>query len=303
MTSKEIFKRDDVRFKTFDGLTLGGWLYTPINVKEALPTIIISLGFGAIKEHYFVNFAERFAAEGFAVLIYDNRNFGDSEGEPRHEVDPVLQVRDLRDAITYALSLDVVDNEKIGIWGSSYSGGHVLQVGAFDKRVKCIVAQVPEINGYFDIKFNVRADLVPELLRGFEYDREQRSKGEDPIYLPIYSEDESVECALPGKEAYEFLKDCDNGYNWENKVTLKSLEMLQEYWPAATIERISPIPLLMIVGLEDNITAADLALKAYQEALEPKKLFTLPCGHFEPYTKHFDKSSQAAIDWFNEHLN
>ena len=77
-----------------------------------------------------------------SCLVYDNRNFGDSDGEPRHEIIPSLQQSDYSDAITYAQSLDEVNADKIGIWGSSYSGGHVLLVGAVDRRVKAVLSQV-----------------------------------------------------------------------------------------------------------------------------------------------------------------
>src|SRR5205085_7636317 len=97
---------------------------------------------------YLDHYADRFAEHGLAPLVYDNRNFGASDGEPRQEIDPWQQMRDYRDAITWASGLPEVDAERIGIWGSSYSGGHVLVVGAIDRRVKCVVAQVPLISGY-----------------------------------------------------------------------------------------------------------------------------------------------------------
>jgi hypothetical protein len=66
--------------------------------------------------------------------VFDNRNFGASDGEPRQKIDPWRQVRDYRDAITYAETVEETDADRIGIWGSSYSGGHVLVVGAIDRR-------------------------------------------------------------------------------------------------------------------------------------------------------------------------
>jgi dienelactone hydrolase len=92
-------------------------------------------------------FAKVFCEAGFCALVYDNRNLGASDGEPRQEIDPQAQIADYRHAITFARSLDEVDGDRIGIWGSSYSGAHVLVVGAIDRRVKCVVAQVPLISG------------------------------------------------------------------------------------------------------------------------------------------------------------
>ena len=80
-----------------------------------------------------------------ACLVYDNRGFGSSDhkqSEPRHEIGPAQQISDYQDAITFAQTLEGVDGERVGIWGSSYSGGHVLQVGAVDRRVKAVLSQV-----------------------------------------------------------------------------------------------------------------------------------------------------------------
>ena len=90
----------------------------------------------------------RAATAGHVVVAYDHRNFGDSDGEPRQELDPWVQVRDYRHAVTFAQSLDGVDADRVCVWGSSYAGGHVLVVGAIDGRVKCVVAQVPTISGW-----------------------------------------------------------------------------------------------------------------------------------------------------------
>jgi len=122
--------RKDIEFKTDDGVTLRGWHYTPDKASGALPTVVMAHGYSAVKEMYLDKFAEAFAATGLGAIVFDNRNFGASDGEPRQEIDPWQQVRDYRDAITFAGTLDSVDAERIGVWGSSYSGGHVLVIGA-----------------------------------------------------------------------------------------------------------------------------------------------------------------------------
>jgi hypothetical protein len=74
------------------------------------------------------------------------------------------------------------------------------------------------------------------------------------------------------------------------------------YEPGTWVSRVSPTPLLMIVGLHDTITVTDLALSAYEQALQPKKLVTIDGGHFDPYLSRFADASGAAIAWFTEHL-
>jgi len=137
----------DVEFKTFDHVTLRGWLFTPeqADSSKKLPCLVMAHGWSALKEMDLPAFAEYFTSHlTITCLVYDNRGFGASdtkEGEPRHEIIPSVQQSDYSDAITYAQSLDEVDPEKIGIWGSSYSGGHVLFVGAVDRRVKAVLSQ------------------------------------------------------------------------------------------------------------------------------------------------------------------
>jgi uncharacterized protein len=140
--------RRDISFKTEDGVVLRGWLYLPDRAAGQVPTIVMAHGFSAVKEMYLDRYAEAFAAGGLGGLVFDNRNFGANDGQPRQHIDPWEQVRDYRDAITFAETLPEVDKNRIGVWGSSYSGGHVLVLGAIDRRVKCVVAQVPLISGY-----------------------------------------------------------------------------------------------------------------------------------------------------------
>jgi fermentation-respiration switch protein FrsA (DUF1100 family) len=89
---------------------------------------------------------------------------------------------------------------------------------------------------------------------------------------------------------------------WENSVTVQSTRAARMYEPGTYIARISPTPLLMIVALADSVTVTDLALAAYERALEPRKLVTIAGGHFDPYLGNFEQASTSAISWFNGHL-
>ncbi|TMF68757.1 MAG: alpha/beta fold hydrolase, partial [Chloroflexi bacterium] len=152
--------RRDIAFKTEDGVTLRGWLYLPDRTAGQVATVVMAHGFSAVKEMYLDRFAEVFAASGLGALVFDNRNFGASDGEPRQHIDPWQQVRDYRDAITFAETVAEVDRTRIGVWGSSYSGGHVLVMGAIDRRVRCVVSQVPLISGHRNARRLIRADFI-----------------------------------------------------------------------------------------------------------------------------------------------
>src|ERR671925_702312 len=151
--------RQDIEFDA-EGVTLRGWLYLPDGATGPVPTVVMAHGFSAVKEMFLDSFAEAFAAGGLGALVFDNRNFGASDGKPRQHIDPWQQVRDYRDAITFAESLAEIDRARIGVWGSSYSGGHVLVLGAIDRRVKCVVSQVPLISGHRNARRIVRSDFI-----------------------------------------------------------------------------------------------------------------------------------------------
>ncbi len=263
----------------------------------------MSPGFAALKEQYLDRFAEVFAGAGIAALVYDNRCFGSSGGEPRQEVDPVLQLRDYRHAVTYASSLPGIDPARIGAWGSSYSGGHALVLGAIDRRVRCVVAQVPTISGFEVGRRRTRPDLEAPARARFDADRVARYHGEPPALVPLVADDPREPCAIAGPEAFaHFQRTLALAPHRRNEVTLRSLELAREYEPGTWIERVAPTPLLMIVATRDVTTPADLQLAAYERAREPKRLVLLDAGHFAPYVEEFDAAAGAARDWLVEHL-
>ena len=296
--------RRDIEFNTEDGVTLRGWLYLPGDARGPVPTVVMAHGFSALKENYLDLYAEVYAASGLGALVFDNRNFGASDGEPRQEIDPWQQVRDYRDAITYSSGLSEVDEDRIGVWGSSYSGAHVLVIGAIDRRVKCVVSQVPLISGHRNARRLIRADIIAAVQDMFKADRKARFAGEPPGMIAVVSNDPNVPCALPTPDSYEWFTQTaeKRAPAWRNEVTLRSVEMFTEYEPGSYIEYISPTPLLMVVAAQDHLTVADEAIAAYERALEPKKLVLLKGGHFDAYVKSFDEASGAARNWFVEHL-
>lgn len=178
--------RRDIEFRTEDGIMLRGWHYPPEGAGPK-PTVVMSHGYSAVKEMYLDRFAEAFAEAGIGALVFDNRNFGASDGKPRQEIDPWQQIRDYRGAITWASDLAEVNAERIGIWGSSYSGAHVLVVGAIDRRVKCVVAQVPLISGHANARRLIRADLIAQVQAACLEDRRARYQGKPPGMIPVVS--------------------------------------------------------------------------------------------------------------------
>jgi uncharacterized protein len=296
--------RKDIEFPATDGTILRGWHYLPDGRPSKHPTIVMAHGFSAVKEMHLDEYAESFARAGFASVVYDNRNFGASDGLPRQEIDPWLQIRDYSDAVTFAQCLSETDAERIGVWGSSYSGGHVLVVAAIDRRVKCVVSQVPAISGSQGFRRLVRADFIAGLNAHFAEDRRNRAAGKPPAMVPVIDENPAAVSALPTADSYQWFSEAHKSRapSWRNEVTLRTLEYGFGYEPGTYIGNISPTPLLLIVAVKDHLAVSDLALQAYEQAHEPKKLVLLPGGHFDAYVKEFDQSCQLACEWFATHL-
>ena len=136
----------DVTIPAEGGIELGAWLFLPEG-DGVRPAITVAHGFGGTREHGLERFAQAFAAAGFVVLVHDHRNFGMSGGDLRGDIDPWQQIADWRRAISYLESRPEVDPTRIGLWGTSYAGGHALVRGATDRRLRCVVAQIPTISG------------------------------------------------------------------------------------------------------------------------------------------------------------
>ena len=198
-----------------------------------------------------------------------------------------------------------VDPDRIGIWGSSYSGGHVLHLAAFDRRIKAAVAQVPLVNGWGNAQRLMRSDVFDEFLGALAHDRAQRYVGEESAKVPVVAP-EGEPSALPTPESYEWFTQLGETVapNWRNEVSLESMEAFLEYDPAGSIHLISPTPLLMVVAEKDTLTPTDMAIAAYERALEPKKLVILEGGkHFDAYTEPgLSQSAPPAVEWFERHL-
>jgi dienelactone hydrolase len=295
--------RRDIEFDA-EGVTLRGWFYPAEGASGAGPAVVMAHGFSAVKEMYLDRFAEAFAAAGLNALVFDNRCFGASDGEPRQEIDPWAQVRDYRHAITYASTRAEIDAQRIGIWGSSYSGGHVLVVGAIDRRVRCVVSQVPLISGHANFRALVRADFIAGFRGQFDADRAARFRGEPPAMVPVVAEDPLAASALPTPDSWAWFMQTGEtrAPSWRNEVTLRSVEMFTEYEPGGYLPWISPTPLLLLVAVGDHLVPSELAIAAFDTAHQPKELIIMPGGHFDAYTVGFEASSGPERDWFLRHL-
>lgn len=297
--------RRDISFDS-DGHDLKGWLFLPDAPAErgVWPAVVLANAFCAVKEIYLSNYGERFAAAGFAALAFDYRNFGASAGEPRCQLFPHEQLDDLRNALTWLRRQPEIDPERIGAWGVSLGGGHVMFLAAFDKRIKAVVAMIPAINQWENFLVAMPREAFFGFLETLSQDRESRYGTDGATYLPLVGP--AGQGGLMPAEAYEFYSRAQQTIapSWENRITMRSLETFVSYHPAGPIDLLAPTPLLMIVAEQDQIIPPALARSAFDRAGEPKRFLSLPCSHTAVYdTEPFlSQAAAVAIDWFGETL-
>jgi len=294
MEDQRGYQRKDISFVS-DGSTCRGWLYLPDGIESA-PLVIMAHGFSAERTFRLPAYAERFAQAGLAVLLFDYRNFGDSDGTPRFLVDPRRHVADWRQALAYARTLPEIDTSRIALWGSSFSGGHVITLAAEDSGIKAIVAQVPYVGG-IDVKLSlgntlkaagsIIGDKIAGLFGG-------------AVTVPIVGPEGSFAC-MASSEAMQFLDIVDDRSEWNNRVPARALVTLGAYQPRGVAGRVA-CPALVVVGDLDETTPPDLARAA--AALMPKaEVTSFDAGHFEVYLPPlFEDVVRQQVDFLATHL-
>ncbi len=265
------------------------------------PVIVMANGFTGVKEQILPDFADKFVDAGFVTMVFDYRYFGESEGEPRSQNFPLEMVEDYRNAITWVSDQPEVDPQRIGIWGTSFSGGLVLYVSTYDRRVKSVVSQVP-----MALSPEQRRARSPEkydtMGKFLLHDRIARYKTGVVNYMKVV-DPEGAPCLLPGKEAYDEYMAIKHP-NWRNQVTIESLEKMREFDPVSMVHMISPTPLLLIVAEKDSFASPAIAKVIYEKAKEPKAMKTFPVLHFEMYREPWiSKAAAEAINWYEHYLS
>ena len=295
--------RTDISFHS-GGSACRGWLYRPEGATGDVPAIVMSHGFSATRHMGLPAFAERFCAAGFAVLVFDYRCLGDSDGDERGRIVPQEQHDDLRAAIGFIAAQPGIDAARIGLWGTSYSGGHVLFVGGLDPRVKVIVAQVPALAVARSLIGFVGAAGFAAYLAAFTHDFARRNDGAPSARVPIVAA-EGEPCVFPSPEARDWFVTSAPGpeAGWVNHTTLESLARMAEYTPAAFID-LAAKPLLLLAAEHDGIIPIDQVREVFARAQEPKALEVYPCGHFGLYPGRpfHEAAAERAAGWFERYL-
>lgn len=272
------------------------------------PCVVMAGGWCYVKELVQPKFAEVFAEGGIAALIFDYRYMGGSGGEPRQHIDPWQQIEDYRNAITFVEELDEVDESRIGAWGISYSGGHVLILGAIDSRVRAICGVVPVADGYENMRL-AHGTLGLRRLKTELLDARRRLYATGQLtYLPHQPDtpDELASWPFPASRiTFKHLK-ATQAPAYEGRSTAASTEMLMSYSVFPFVKRLIATPTLIVVAEGDDHTHWDLIAAAYEAIPGSRKRFEIVprSTHLTFYEDDATARSVAAIahDWFAMYL-
>ncbi len=277
-------RREDIAFESGDGRCCG-WLY-PVEAAGPVPCVVMAHGFGARKEARLDAFAERFAAAGIAAVVFDYRHFGESTGAPRQLIDIDRQHEDWLAALAFARGLEGVDQDRIAVWGSSLSGGHVIWVGANDGPIAAVVSQVPHTCGPATLREAGLVRLARMTLAGLRdgigslFGRVHR--------MPIVGPPATLAAMTSDDAATAYPGMYPEGFESDNSTPARILLRFGSYSPGRQAARVR-CPILVIVGERDTITPPAPARKAAESA---------PGGELLSFDgRHFDIYRGPDFDW------
>lgn len=218
---------------------------------------------------------EAFQKEGITALVYDPRNLGESEGEPRNEIDPAKQVSDYSDALTFLLSQDKVDLGRIAFWGMSFSATIALCAAALDPRVKVCIAACP----YIDLKPppERRAQVLAKCMK----DRQSRAVGNSATYLPMLTDAGKNPAGLhlnPTPEELELVLTAQQrgAPNFKNRCTLETYYNFMTWNPEAIMQDFAPRAVLFLVPDQDTWSPPEEQLTLFETLPTPKQVHVAP---------------------------
>lgn len=214
--------------------------------------------------------AEKFQTAGITALIYDPRSTGESDGLPRNEIDPVKQVGDYSDALTFLSKQPIVESSRIAFWGMSFSASVASCAAALDKRAKLLIVVCPTVTFFTDQK-------LPKVLNKAVMDRVSQLKG-NPAFsvVPFTSTGENPAGMATGggRQAYEFMVNIKKhgAPNFENRTTIQSYYNMALWQPRPLFKYVAPTPVMVLIPEDDIISSPDDQRWMYDNFQGPKRL-------------------------------
>jgi fermentation-respiration switch protein FrsA (DUF1100 family) len=295
----EGFTRQDVAFPC-GASTCAAWLYLPEG-PELAPVVVMGNGFCGERHGNMPDYAERFAQAGLAAMVFDYRGWGDSGGLPRYVFVAEQQVEDYQSAVAWARSSPLVRGERLAVWGTSASGGHVVSAAARDPRIDALVAQVPSIRqgGQHDHSMFPEGTLWPLVRLGF-VDKFRELRGKERIYVRAYGYGEELAFMPRFGPQVEQLLDADSS-RWPNLIAPAILLDADEYHPDREADQIQA-PALFIAAERDELVWNE-GTRQVAEEMANARYETIDAAHFDFYSgESFERSVELEIAFLRESL-
>jgi dienelactone hydrolase len=283
------------------GVRLVGYVHRPVDGGGALPCVVTGHGFSGTQDRLF-EVAGRFAAAGLLTLTFDHRSYGESDGVPRQVVDVPGQPEDWQAAVRFARGLDGVDPERIGLWGSSLGGGHVIRTAAHDPRIAAVVAQMP-FNGFpRRVEGRSTRDAV-RLLWAMTVYAVRGWVRLSPRYIPMVGAPGEVAVTATARALEHIALLSGEGVTslWRNQVAPRGLFGMLRYRPGDLAHRLG-MPVLVWIADDDRETPEETTRLIAQRA--PRgELRRYPGTHFDLYRDPVRRQVGAdQIEFLRAHL-
>ena len=281
------------------GETCAAWLYVP-DGDGRFPAVVLAHGWTGVREQRLDAYAERFAGAGLAALVFDYRHFGASSGAPRQLLDIKRQLADWAAAIACVRSRAEIDRERVALWGTSFSGGHVMETAARDRQIAAVVAQVPFVDGLRSLP-SLGLALALRLIGAGLRDQLGSALGRPPHMV--------ASVGAPGSVAVMTTPDAEPGFraidppgsSWRNQAAARIALRVASYRPGRQADKIAA-PILFAIAQNDSITPAGLAHAAAARAPR-SEVRTYPGSHFDIYVgATFERAVADQVEFLTRHL-
>ncbi|KAF1827028.1 dienelactone hydrolase [Dissoconium aciculare CBS 342.82] len=277
---------------TSGGTEIVGYHWAPSDVSTLAPVVIIAHGLGGLQTSRLQPYAERFSAIGYHAITFDYRYWGQSQGYPRNIIDVKSQQEDYSAAADYVGNLTGADPSRVVLWGTSLSGGHVLELGARLPKLAAVIAQVPHVNGLATVGQLPPASL-PGLIAAGLSDSGRALTNSTPLYVPTANRTGEFGALTQAGayEGYQFIQ--ANPPAPGNVFPARFVLQLPTFSPDTTAYK-STHPTFIGIGLTDNVVSpnATLALSRRFKTATVRN-YTL-AGHFDIYpTKPYYEQNVA----------
>jgi fermentation-respiration switch protein FrsA (DUF1100 family) len=279
-------------------------IYRPGGAEGLRPVVVMAHGFGSVRALRLYAYAERFAAAGYVVVVFDYRGFGDSDGAPRQVLDIAKQHDDWRAALRFARSLEGVDPTRVVAWGTSFAGGHVLTIAGQGESLAAVIAQVPHVSGPAAVRsVGVRAALRTAAL-GMR-DAVAARLGREPVYVESVGRPGEA-AMMTSPDAYPGMLELFRASNlsedaYPRTVAARIALRIGLYSPQRWVRNID-CPVLVQIAAHDAITPRPVAERAAAK-IRRSTVHVYDGGHFDPYVAPlFESVVRDQLEFLQRHV-